>query len=102
MQLVEAWRDDVEQLGGKHIVFHECELPQDLNFPQNFSRGVLVVESIANLFNGHDFFGNSVAGSDDPTEAALATNINELEVLLDEGPFVGQLDHLAPIISEEA
>ena len=100
-ELLKARRDDVEQLGCEHVVPHKCQLTQDLNFSQNFSCWVLVIESIANLFNGDFFFRNSMFGPNHSAKTTLPTNLNQLEFLLDQFPLIRQLYHLATFVPQE-
>lgn len=99
---IEARRDDVVQLGGENVVLHEGELAQDLDLTKDLAGGVLVVESIADLFDGDLFVGCAMAGLNHSSETALTTDLEELEVGLDGGPELWKLHHLSTFISEKA
>ena len=59
-----------------------------------------MIKGIANLFNGHLLFGNSMFGPDDSAKTTLATNLDELEVLLNQSPLTRQLDHLPTLVPQ--
>ena len=52
---IEAWRNNIVQLRAEYVVLHECELAQNLYLTEDLSGRVLVVKTIAYLFNRNFF-----------------------------------------------
>jgi hypothetical protein len=71
-----------------------------LDFAENFSRGVLVIEGIADLFDGDLLFGNSVLGPNDSAKTTLAAYFEQFEIMLYTLPLVGQLNHLSSLVPQ--
>lgn len=59
-----------------------------------------MVECITYLFDGDFLFGNSVLCPYYSAKATLAAYFKQLEVLLDDLPLIGQLDHLSSFVPE--
>lgn len=79
---VESWCNDIVQLRRENIVFHESQFAQNLNLPEDFPSGVLMVKTITDLFDRNFFIRCPMPSFDYSTETTFATDLNKLKIWL--------------------
>ena len=81
---------DIEKLGGEYIIFHSAQLMHNLDFSDYLLGCIVVGKDLRDVLDGHDLPRFLVLGLDYLAEGTLANEVEDLVLVLDVFPDVGE------------